>query len=57
MTSFNRFTSLVVVVSPPRLLSAAENWPQWRGPGSQGISTEAALADRVEPDQEYRVEN
>ena len=24
-------------------LSAGENWPQWRGPGSQGISSEAAL--------------
>lgn len=24
-------------------LSAAENWPQWRGPGGQGISTEARL--------------
>jgi outer membrane protein assembly factor BamB len=24
-------------------LAAAENWPQWRGPGSQGVSSEKAL--------------
>ena len=44
MTSSNRFTSLAVVVIAASTVSAAENWPQWRGPGSQGISTEAALA-------------
>jgi len=44
MTSLNRFTSLVVLVIGASTVSAAENWPQWRGPGSQGISSEAALA-------------
>ena len=44
MTSLNRFTSLVVLVVGASTVSAAENWPQWRGPGSQGISSEAALA-------------
>ena len=43
MTRFNRFTSLAVLVVGTATLSAAENWPQWRGPGSQGISTEAQL--------------
>jgi outer membrane protein assembly factor BamB len=49
MTSFNRFTSLAVVVIAASTVSAAENWPQWRGPGSQGISTEAALATEWSP--------
>lgn len=43
MTRFNRFTCLAVLVVGTATLSAAENWPQWRGPGSQGISTEAQL--------------
>jgi outer membrane protein assembly factor BamB len=43
MTRFNRFTSFAVLVVGTATLSAAENWPQWRGPGSQGISTEAQL--------------
>ena len=28
---------------------AAENWPQWRGPGSQGVSSEKALPTEWEP--------
>jgi outer membrane protein assembly factor BamB len=43
MTSLNRFTSFAVLLVGTATLSAAENWPQWRGPGSQGISTEAQL--------------
>jgi outer membrane protein assembly factor BamB len=46
MTPLNRFTSLAVLAVLAvwtATLSAAENWPQWRGPGSQGISTEAQL--------------
>lgn len=43
MTRFNRFTSLAILAVGTATLSAAENWPQWRGPGSQGISTEARL--------------
>jgi len=40
MTRFNRFiTSGALVVATATV--SAENWPQWRGPGSQGISTEA----------------
>jgi outer membrane protein assembly factor BamB len=30
---------------------AAENWPQWRGPGGQGISSEKALPTEWAPDQ------
>ena len=43
MTRFNRFISLAVLALGTATLSAAENWPRWRGPGSQGISTEAQL--------------
>lgn len=43
MTRFNRFTSLAVLAFGTATLAAAENWPQWRGPGSQGISTETQL--------------
>ena len=30
---------------------AAENWPQWRGPSGQGISTEKALPSEWAPDK------
>jgi outer membrane protein assembly factor BamB len=30
---------------------SAENWPQWRGPGSQGISTETSLPTEWGPGQ------
>jgi outer membrane protein assembly factor BamB len=30
---------------------AAENWPQWRGPNGQGISTETALPTEWAPDR------
>jgi outer membrane protein assembly factor BamB len=43
MTPFKRFSASVVIVALGATLAAAENWPQWRGPGSQGISSEAAL--------------
>lgn len=39
MIRFNRFMVSLVMVAAATTLSA-ENWPQWRGPGSQGISTE-----------------
>src|SRR5262245_37936134 len=40
MIRFNRFITSVALVIATATLSA-ENWPQWRGPGSQGISSEA----------------
>ena len=30
---------------------SAENWPQWRGPGGQGISSDAALPTDWQPDR------
>lgn len=30
---------------------AGENWPQWRGPGGQGISTEPAVPTEWQPDR------
>jgi outer membrane protein assembly factor BamB len=38
---------LVIVLSTSRV--AAENWPQWRGPGGQGISHETKLPDAWSP--------
>ena len=51
MKLFNRISPVVVIslISTVILLnstagsSAAPNWPQWRGPGGQGISTEKNL--------------
>ena len=39
MSRVNRFITVVAVVATVSSISA-ENWPQWRGPGSQGISSE-----------------
>src|SRR3954471_9921897 len=39
MIRFNCFISAVAVVATVSSISA-ENWPQWRGPGSQGVSSE-----------------
>jgi outer membrane protein assembly factor BamB len=43
MIRFNRFITATALVAATTTLSA-ENWPQWRGPGSQGISNEANIA-------------
>ena len=32
-------------------LAAGENWPQWRGPGGQGVSNETALPAEWSPDK------
>jgi len=40
MIPCNRFMTTLAVILATVTLSA-ENWPQWRGPGSQGISSEA----------------
>ena len=37
------FAALLVAVSASSVIVAAENWPQWRGPGGQGVSREAEL--------------
>jgi outer membrane protein assembly factor BamB len=42
MIPFKRFTAALILPAATATVSA-ENWPQWRGPGSQGISTEARI--------------
>ena len=51
MTRRNRFMLAAVLLAVTPALSAAENWPQWRGPGSQGISNEAQLPTEWGPDR------
>jgi outer membrane protein assembly factor BamB len=43
MTLLKRFSASLGLVAATATMAAGENWPQWRGPGSQGISSEAAL--------------
>ena len=45
MVAVRAFTGVAVAcaVSLGTLSAAGENWPQWRGPGGQGISKETAL--------------
>jgi outer membrane protein assembly factor BamB len=42
MNPFKRFSTMLILASATATVSA-ENWPQWRGPGSQGISAEARV--------------
>ena len=45
MTHVRPLTSLLltVILAGPADLAAAENWPQWRGPGGQGISADTQV--------------
>jgi outer membrane protein assembly factor BamB len=45
MIRFKRFMTSVAMAAATTTLSA-ENWPQWRGPGSQGVSNEANVPTR-----------
>ncbi len=56
MIGFKRFTTIVALIAATGTLSA-ENWPQWRGPGSQGISSEAGLPAEWSRDEEHCVED
>jgi len=50
MPGFNRFTLAAMAVTvAAATLTADENWPQWRGPGSQGISSETKLPTEWAP--------
>ncbi len=50
MSRFHRFTLAAIAVMPVvATLGADENWPQWRGPGSQGISSETQLPTEWAP--------
>ena len=42
MIPSKRFSIMLILAAATAPVSA-ENWPQWRGPGSQGISAEAAV--------------
>jgi outer membrane protein assembly factor BamB len=48
MIRLNRFITAASLVAATATLSA-ENWPQWRGPGSQGVSTEANVPTEWSP--------
>src|SRR4051812_14241027 len=49
MISFRRFIGLLCAAAATGTVTAAENWPQWRGPGSQGISAEANVPAEWSP--------
>ena len=42
MIVFKRF-SVMLILAVATVTLSAENWPQWRGPGSQGISAESRV--------------
>jgi len=48
MARFQCF-SVVLAAAVVSTVSAADNWPQWRGPGSQGISSEQRLPTEWSP--------
>ena len=50
MALFKRFTVLLSIALATATVSA-ENWPQWRGPGGQGVSNEAALPTQWSSDR------
>jgi outer membrane protein assembly factor BamB len=41
----------VVALAASLQVSAFENWPQWRGPGGQGVSAETQLPTEWQPDR------
>src|SRR4051812_36405565 len=49
MIHLHRFTFAAIALAAAATPAAAENWPQWRGPGSQGISTETQLPTEWAP--------
>lgn len=42
---------VVILASCALQVSADENWPQWRGPAGQGVSTETRLPTEWQPDR------
>lgn len=44
-------SGLVLVFSVSAARVAADNWPQWRGPGGQGVSTEEQVPTAWAPDR------
>jgi outer membrane protein assembly factor BamB len=46
-----RLLLTLTVLGTATFASAGENWPQWRGPGGQGVSAETALPAEWSPDK------
>ena len=46
--------AFLLLLFAPQLL--AQNWPQWRGPSSEGVSTESGGCRPVERHREHRLE-
>jgi hypothetical protein len=51
MIRFKCFTFAASVIAAAVSLAAGENWPQWRGPGSQGISNDPQLPTEWGPNK------
>ena len=49
--SVSRSMPAFVVAVLLSTVAAAENWPQWRGPGGQGISSEPGIPTEWQPDR------
>jgi outer membrane protein assembly factor BamB len=51
--SRSHFVLVIAIASavPAAARGAGENWPQWRGPGGQGVSTEQQLPTEWGPDK------
>ena len=52
--SVSRSMPAFVVAVLLSTVAAAENWPQWRGPGGQGISSEPGIPTEWQPDRNVR---
>jgi outer membrane protein assembly factor BamB len=53
MPDMRALTSLVLslTLAGPAVLAATENWPQWRGPGGQGVSADSQVPTEWAPDK------
>ncbi len=48
--------SVIVLFYSSITFARAENWPQWRGPSLNGISTEKNLPRQVDDRRKHRLE-
>jgi len=53
MRDARTWAALLLLLSVPATLPAAavENWPQWRGPGGQGVSADTEVPTEWAPDK------
>ena len=49
--TLNRLVPIVALLAGLTVTVTAENWPQWRGPGGQGVSTDAQAPTDWAPDK------